>query len=416
MSLLVVVLEEEFAFDWEEEEDLVVWRGYNGNVYFVPITVQQLESNRRIQPTTPRKPTSIRTAPASSKRPQRSRTTVSEQRSRKSLKSKSNSSKERNTSTNRSLSSHKGYAQTISSENELINNTLTTFSEGENNQEESEAKTMWRSVVTCMPAPKKPISKRSQHALDDIRAMKQQHILQDPIGSNRPVLPNIRLIPKTKFLYRGLAFKEVKKISGITDENDDNILNSLKRPLVDYDRTQAYIRHEINIARSKQKPQQTSKQQNTNDEAMARSQTVLDIRETRKRIVKGTTATHYPASKRPGRPERSALLSSEVLVPVRNFSSLSNAPISSSVVCASLPPQNYKTGYTSPMASQNFDVPSMETNLTVSVVQNPEQRPVTGKSSNASQQINANEKTLLTKYVKRPRSTTRHTPTGELNV
>ncbi|CAF0906564.1 unnamed protein product [Adineta ricciae] len=376
------------------------------------ILVQKLDSNRRIQATTPRKPTCIRTAPPSSTRLQRSRTTASERRSRKSLTYKSNSSKERNTSTNRSLSSHKGCGQTVSSENELINNTLTTFSESENVPEEnkSESKTMWRSVVTCMPAPKKPISKRSQHALDDIRAMKQQHILQDPIGSNRPVLPNIRLVPKTKFLYKGLAFKEVKKISGITDEYEDISLNSLKRPLVDYSRTEAYMRHEINAARSKQKPRQKLNAQNANDEPMTRSQTVLDIRETRKRIVKGTTATHYPASKRPGRPERNELSGSEVLVPIRNFSSLSNVPISTSVVCPSLPAQHYKAGYTSPMTSQNFDIPSIETNLTVSIVQQPEQRPPTGKSSTISQAMNTSEITLLTKYVKRPRSTARQAP------
>ncbi|CAF0730479.1 unnamed protein product [Adineta ricciae] len=357
------------------------------------ILVQKLDSNRRIQATTPRKPTCIRTAPPSSTRLQRSRTTASERRSRKSL-------------------TYKSCGQTVSSENELINNTLTTFSESENVPEEnkSESKTMWRSVVTCMPAPKKPISKRSQHALDDIRAMKQQHILQDPIGSNRPVLPNIRLVPKTKFLYKGLAFKEVKKISGITDEYEDISLNSLKRPLVDYSRTEAYMRHEINAARSKQKPRQKLNAQNANDEPMTRSQTVLDIRETRKRIVKGTTATHYPASKRPGRPERNELSGSEVLVPIRNFSSLSNVPISTSVVCPSLPAQHYKAGYTSPMTSQNFDIPSIETNLTVSIVQQPEQRPPTGKSSTISQAMNTSEITLLTKYVKRPRSTARQAP------
>ncbi|CAF0730491.1 unnamed protein product [Adineta ricciae] len=49
------------------------------------ILVQKLDSNRRIQATTPRKPTCIRTAPPSSTRLQRSRTTASERRSRKSL-------------------------------------------------------------------------------------------------------------------------------------------------------------------------------------------------------------------------------------------------------------------------------------------------------------------------------------------
>lgn len=322
---------------------------------------------------------------------------------------------------------------------------------------------MWRSVITCMPAPKKPISKRSQHALDDIRAMKQQHIAQDPFGFNRPVLPNIRVVPKTKFLYRGLAYKEVQKIPGVVDDNDENSVVSLKRPLVDYDRAQTYARHEVQATRTKQKRRAPPAAPQPDDEQMTRSQTVLDLRETRKRIVKGTTATHYPASKRPGRAERSTLASSEVLVPIRGISNLPNVPASSSALCMSSRHQNHKTGYVSPMVSQNFEIPSVETNLSAPVVFNPEprplsansstvishveplpppvpkpsqaqprpltgkstttttteQRPSTSKSSrsnNAGSQPNAGETTLLAKYVLRPRSTHHQPPTENLNV
>ncbi|CAF3780770.1 unnamed protein product [Adineta steineri] len=392
----------------------MVWRGYNGHVYFSPIKVQPLESDRIFSSTKSHKSTSIRTAPLSTKRPQRSQTVSTEHQSRKSLATKSVTSKTRTTNTNRSLSTHRGYAQTIPSDNELISATRSTFTEEEKNKEEPTK--MWRSVVTCIPTPKKPISKRSQHALEDMRLIKQKQLVDDPIGSNRPVLPNIRLIPKTKFLYKGLAYKEVKKISGISNEYDDYSTNSLRRPLVDYNRTQAYIRHEVNTARTKRMYQPPPTAQSINGEQSSRSPTVTDIREVRKRIVRGTTVAHHPASRRPGRTDTSSVLESEVLVPVRGFSTLSHLPAATSLVTTSIPQHNV-TGYTSPMVSQNFDIPSIETHINIiPLPSTTEQRPSTAKSklSSSAQQTNGSEKPLLTKYVNRPRSTSRTTPTTDI--
>ncbi|CAF3479503.1 unnamed protein product, partial [Rotaria sp. Silwood2] len=57
---------------------------------------------------------------------------------------------------------------------------------------------MWRSVVTCVPVQIKPISKRSQYAIEDLQALQQEQLFQDSTGYNRQVLPNIRPIPKSK--------------------------------------------------------------------------------------------------------------------------------------------------------------------------------------------------------------------------
>jgi len=382
--------------------------------------VRQLESDRVISPTKSRKSTATRTVSFSGKKLERSRTVSTEHRNRPSVRNRSISSKDRITN-HRLFTSSKAHVETVSNDNELTNNTRSTFSEGEDNKVENkdEPTVMWRSVVTCIPVPKKTISKRSQHDLEDLRTLKQQHVLQDPIGSNRPVLPNIRLIPKTKFLYKGLAYKEVKKIPGITNENDDEkSTNSLKRPLVDYGRTQAYVRHEVHAARTKQNPRQppptAATAPSSKDQELTRSQTLLDIRETRKRIVKGTTVAHYPASKTQSRTDNRSILASEEFLPGRGFSTLSNIQISSSLECTTAPQQPYVTGQPSPIESQNFDTRPIDNKTNVLSLQTPDQRPLTSKSSISAQQTTGSEIPVLTKYVNRPRSMTRHTTTAEI--
>ncbi|CAF1009723.1 unnamed protein product [Rotaria sp. Silwood1] len=239
---------------------------------------------------------------------------------------------------------------------------------------------MWRSVVTCVPVQIKPISKRSQYSIEDLQTLQQEQLLQESTSYNRQVLPNIRPIPKSKFVYKGLAYKEVQKIPGIIhDNNDDHNIDVFKKPLINYNLAQAYVRYEVNASRTKQIPRQppsstittaTTAKSNIKDQQLLRNQTSLDLREMRKRIVKGTTLSYRPApqsaSWTPGRADNKSSLGSEVLLPTQYIST-----------------------------NTNF-------------------RPSTSKSSIPQKQTTALEMPILTKYVKRPRSITRRTPTPEL--
>jgi len=195
---------------------------------------------------------------------------------------------------------------------------------------------MWRSVVTCIPVQIKPISKRSQHTIEDIEAFEQEQSTQDSTSHNRPVLPNIRPIPKSKFVYKGLAYKGVKKIPGLQKENAENTTtttttntttntDSLKKPLIEYNLAQAYIRCEVNAERTKHMRQQPSlpPTSTAKNPPLTKSPTSLDLRETRKRIVKGTTFPYRPTTQSTswisGRIDNKSAMSSEVFLSVRGL-------------------------------------------------------------------------------------------------
>jgi hypothetical protein len=146
------------------------------------------------------------------------------------------------------------------------------------------------------------------------------------------VLPNIRPIPKSKFVYKGLAYKGTKKNPGLNKESVENTTttntDSLKKPLIDYNLAQAYIRYEINAERTKQILLQPSLPSNLSakSQSLTKTHTSLDLREMRKRIVKGTTLPYRPtpqsAAWTPGRMANKSAMSSEVLLSVRSLTAL----------------------------------------------------------------------------------------------
>ena len=182
---------------------------------------------------------------------------------------------------------------------------------------------MWQSVVTCAPVSIKPISKRSQHAIDDLHALQQEQSLLDPTGYHRQVLPNIRPIAKSKFVYKGLAYKESQKLPGIHQSQQiDTEDNTLQKPLIAYNLAQAYARYEIDAARAKQSlrpppPPSAATGGISKDLIPNHLQTSIDLRERRKRIVKGTTLSYRPPTQSmiwtPGRADQRSAVPSEVL-------------------------------------------------------------------------------------------------------
>ncbi|CAF3566113.1 unnamed protein product [Rotaria socialis] len=405
--MLLFAVEFELVVELDSMEELVVWRGYNGHVYFSPIQVQQFETDRIISPTTKPRKSIARTIATSAKILERSRTVLSAYRNKKSAPYKTSTSKNKSTSEH-SGTNQKPFARTTSDETQLRNNTLATFIEGEENSEENNGENkeqhgkMWRSVVTCAPVQIKPISKRSQYAIEELQAFQLEQTLQDSTGYTRQVLPNIRPIPKSKFVYKGLAYKEAKKIPGINHEiHDDHNTDPFKKPLIDYNLAQAYVRYEINAERAKHIPRHlpsstimttTSTMTTTTNVAAARfhakdqqlqkTQTSLDLREIRKRIVKGSTLITRPvpqsASWTPGRSDNKSMLGSEVLLYTRSLSTLNHAPTLPSPplqlaqpapllsFSSQLPKQHII--HTTPTLSQHFEDYPVDTIKTISLL------------------------------------------------
>ncbi|CAF3582808.1 unnamed protein product [Rotaria sordida] len=304
-------------------EPLPVWRGYNGHVYFSPIQVRQFENQRFILPTNSLKSTEILSVPSIRKIEIEQRNTIlSDSKNRKTFTNTNHHIIERNyngrslTKKNTQVGTNSN-VKSITSSNELRYPTTVTFIDKEDYKQESIE--MWQSVVTCAHVQTKPISKRSRHAMEDLQALQQEQSLQDPTGYNRQVLPNIRPVAKSKFVYKGLAYKESQKLPGIGNGNgNDNDGNALQKPLVSYNLAQAYARYEINAARAKQgirQPPPTAATAAVLKDQHSPLQTSLDLREMRKRIVRGTTLACRPPPQSvawtPGRADHRSTLGSE---------------------------------------------------------------------------------------------------------
>jgi hypothetical protein len=237
----------------------------------------------------------------------------------------------------------------------------------EDNKQESNK--MWQSVVTCAHIRVKPISKRSRHAIEDLQALQQEQSLQDPTGYNRQVLPNIRPVPKSKFVYKGLAYKESQKLPSIFNGNDNDV-NPLQKPLVSYNLAQAYARYEINAARAKPslpQPPPSAATAAAGKDQPSPLQASRDLREMRKRIVRGTTLSYRPppqsVSWTPGRGDPRSTLGSEVLLPVQGLSTFNHTPVS--LVFPSHQ-QQHITVHTTPNLSQIFKIPTADNDTNLS--------------------------------------------------
>jgi len=331
-----------------------------------------LESDRVIPPTKSLKSTSAQSAPFIRKTiSERPNTLLSAYKNRKSTAHKANHiNNERLSIKKRAQVGTTTNAKIISTNNEFQNQTSIIFNDEENNKQESNK--MWQSVVTCAHVQIKPISKRSQNAMEDLQTLQQEQTLQDPTGYNRQVLPNIRPVPKSKFVYKGLAYKESLKLPSIFNDNDnDNNGNALQKPLIAYNLAQAYARYEINAARAKQNLPQPPPSAATG--AIIKDQfplqTTIDLRERRKRIIKGTTLSYRPppppqsVTWTPGRADHRSTIGSEVLLPVRGLNTLNHSP--ASLVYPS-PQHPHITVHTTPNLSQFFVIPTAEDNTNIS--------------------------------------------------
>ncbi|CAF4417474.1 unnamed protein product, partial [Adineta steineri] len=142
-----------------------VWRGYNGNVYFSPIQVQQLDSDR---------PRSLS----------------------KSLRSASTNSIPSTRKTDDGLSN--GILSTYK--------TRKSFKERIDNDRRAHLQTVTNSkMITLNNEFKNRTSTNNRDNGQKSILKHNQHTTEDSIKHKRQVLPNIRSIPKPKFIHKCLA-------------------------------------------------------------------------------------------------------------------------------------------------------------------------------------------------------------------
>lgn len=350
-----------------------VWRGYNGNVYFSPIQVHRLDSDRNLSPS---KASSIQLVSSISKSTTdeiltKDSTTIKTRPSNnKSKKYKKNRAADQRISTDRRKTVKENYTRTSTHAKLQSNLSVPSVEEKARSHDIQLASSkMWQSVVSCAPVHAKPISKRSLNAIEDMQALQQEQAILDPTGYHRQVLPNIRPVPKSKFVYKGLAYKETQRLPGITNRSSpDQDGNGLEKPLVAYNLAQAYARYELDAARAKPTirppPPSAATGANVKDPNQAQIQVSLDLREKRKRIIKGTTLSYRPPAQSmiwtPGRADQRSNVTSEVFISNQKLSLINRTPSPTQRLS---PNKNFDAFTATPNVSQYFNSASMEQSM-----------------------------------------------------
>ncbi|CAF3636157.1 unnamed protein product [Adineta steineri] len=293
-------------------DPLPVWRGYNGNVYFSPIQVQQLDSDR---------PRSLS----------------------KSLRSASTNSIPSTRKTDDGLSN--GILSTYK--------TRKSFKERIDNDRRAHLQTVTNSkMITLNNEFKNRTSTNNRDNGQKSILKHNQHTTEDSIKHRRQVLPNIRSIPKPKFIHKGLAYKESERFSHFPNENDTDALQQ------SFNLTQAYAQYGINSTRTKQLPFISHAAPLTKD------QQTSDVRETKKRIIKGTTTSyHIPTQSMALAPlpnDQNSDLFLSAQKTINPFNHISGSFTSSSYQ------QKHAAIYTTPNISQYFENFSTNNNLNIS--------------------------------------------------
>jgi hypothetical protein len=309
--------------------------------------VQQLEGDRPTSHTKSVKSASTRSILSEKKtRPEHSNSI-----NKKSTKHKNNNTKTRINNDEKAEVKIFTNGKIKTSNNHFKTHILDTYiDEEDNNQEPTK---MWQSSFTSSHNRIKRILKRSQHADEDLP---QKQLLKDPINYHPQVLPNIRPVAKSKYVHKGLAYKESQRLPRISNDNNFN----------DYTLHQAYSQHRINATRVPQLPSITMAATITNDH-QSQLPTSFDLREIRKRIVKGSTvACRTPTQSAvwtSSQGDNGSTISSQTFLPVQTLN-LSNH-VSLAFVSPSSHQQKYKTTHAIPSLPEYFEISSTKNNINI---------------------------------------------------
>ncbi|UJR13923.1 hypothetical protein I4U23_000928 [Adineta vaga] len=313
-------------------EPLPVWRGYNGNIYFSPIQVQHFESDRSISCTKSSQSTSLNNIVL------RKKTNHDQSHSvLLPINTNRNSIKERNEKF------QKETVTNITTTNNEVKNQQLNVSTHENIEDYEPIKPC-HSLYTSSHTRLKPILKTSQQSIED---QVQKQSSKDLLKHKRQILPNIHLVPKPKLIHKGLAYKESQKLPSLTNEMNSNLSQQPFEP---------HIQHTSHSTRAKQKQQQVSFIPAST--LLTQNHSIFDLREIRKRIIKGatTTSNRTPIQSMAWSPtstDRNLMSNSDISRSVQTINLSNHVPLSS---VSSHHQLKYNTKYTTPNLSQYFEV------------------------------------------------------------
>ena len=226
------------------------------------------------------------------------------------VRERSSSHKKRNPSLNQEKFDTDRTAHTMAHESQLKSGSFTTFLEAGNNREELQK--LWRSTIAGAPVATRLNSKRNPHTAEHLHILRREPSMHNRTVYQQQVLPNVRSTPKSKLLHKGLAYKEVKKFPGVVPGYK---MGNAK---------------ELDPSRSMRTINVGSISTLKHDQA-TKSHTSLDLREIRKRIIRGNTLAYQSSalstSSISGRSDLLSTLDIEVLLPIRGLSTCSHAPL-----------------------------------------------------------------------------------------
>ncbi|CAF1513424.1 unnamed protein product [Adineta ricciae] len=305
-------------------DPLPVWRGYNGNIYFSPIQVQSLHNDQSL----------------SHVKSQLGKKTDNKQSDRTHLPTyKNRKVGEENTN--------------ITTNHEVVQQLFNPSTQDDNAEDQEPTKQPWLSIFTTSLTRSKPVWKPGQLPTDDRNEEKSSK-------DKRQILPNIRPIPKPKLIHRGLAYKESKNRANFTNQ----IKSDTSQQAFNLNESHSQKpSHPIQVRQNHHQLSFTARTSNS-----TKDQASVDLREIRKRIIKGPTTTsfHTPAQYIPRLPspiEHKPPLNPSIYLPGQVFNSSNLTGATSSVT----PRHQFKhhATYTTPNLSQYFEVYPTNNNVNI---------------------------------------------------
>jgi hypothetical protein len=164
-------------------------------------------------------------------------------------------------------------------------------------------------------------------------------------------------------LCKGLAYKEVQKLPGLhSNINGNQNSNENDKTLIGSNRSRIHGHNEIQLTGDGQTSRPVPSLNDTillsRDRSTSQMQTSHDIRDIRKRIVKGSTLSHLQSSKTNswinGQTRAKSMIGLQVLRSVSNLTPANRAQYLSPIACTSQSP-HYAAIHTTPIQSDRFD-------------------------------------------------------------
>ncbi|CAF0911594.1 unnamed protein product [Adineta ricciae] len=306
-------------------DPLPVWRGYNGNIYFSPIQVQSLHNDQSLSPVKSQFGKKI-----DNKQPDC--THLPTYKNRKVVEENTN----------------------ITTNHEAVQQLFNHTTQDDDAEDQEPTKQPWLSILTTSLTRSKPVWRPGQLPKDDPSEEKSSK-------DKRQILPNIRPIPKPKLIRRGLAYKESKQRASFTNQIKSDTCQQA------FNLNESHSQKSSHPTQARHNHHQPSFTRRTSNST--KDQASVDLREIRKRIIKGpTTATsfHTPAQHMPRLPspiEHKPLLNPSMYLPDQVFNSSNLTAAASSVT----PQHQFKhnAAYTTPNLSQYFEVYLTNNNVNI---------------------------------------------------